>query len=104
MKNNVNWDQPEDFIPERFLRNGIFDSTKENFVPFGVGIRKCPGDKYAWINLFLLLIKLIQKTDRLDIKLKSNQVDIYEIDESSTFLPRPKKYFISLNNCERQNK
>ncbi|KAI3726588.1 hypothetical protein L1987_66386 [Smallanthus sonchifolius] len=42
------WDQPEKFIPERFLESSI-DFIKHNFelLPFGAGRRACPGRIYS---------------------------------------------------------
>ena len=32
------WDNPHEFIPERFLdHDGQFDDAKESFIPFGIG-------------------------------------------------------------------
>ncbi|XP_047316357.1 cytochrome P450 81C13-like [Impatiens glandulifera] len=49
------WDEPEKFKPERFEN---FESLEKNlkrirYIPFGDGIRKCPGDNMAlgWILL-----------------------------------------------------
>lgn len=56
------WERPEIFNPDRFLdENGKFISTHPAMMPFGAGKRKCPGEKIARLQLFLIFISLIQK-------------------------------------------
>nr|XP_016482051.1 PREDICTED: cytochrome P450 71A1-like [Nicotiana tabacum] len=54
-RNPKYWDNPEEFIPERFLENDI-DIKGQNFtlLPFGSGRRKCPA--------FNLGIKIVRTT------------------------------------------
>ncbi|XP_047471897.1 cytochrome P450 2L1-like [Penaeus chinensis] len=42
------WDQPEKFLPERWLdKDGKFCTKREGFLPFGVGKRVCLGESLA---------------------------------------------------------
>lgn len=57
------WENPEDFDPNRFLDSeGHFSGTsKMGFVPFGLGRRICPGESLAKTELFLLSATMLQK-------------------------------------------
>lgn len=56
------WTQPEVFNPDRFLSE---DKTKlikhDSFMPFGHGKRSCPGESLAQVELFMYLVKILQK-------------------------------------------
>lgn len=54
------WTDPEKFLPERFL-DGESKRPKHCFMPFGWGNRKCIGDHYAIMVVFLSIIKTLQK-------------------------------------------
>ncbi|XP_050695435.1 cytochrome P450 2L1-like [Eriocheir sinensis] len=55
------WNQPEKFMPERWLdESGKFVSKKEGFLPFGVGKRTCPGESLARMELFVFLTTIFQ--------------------------------------------
>jgi cytochrome P450 len=44
------WKDPDELIPERFLKNGDHDNDnfdQDNFMPFGVGRRRCIGSTFA---------------------------------------------------------
>lgn len=52
---------PYDFNPAHFLdQNGKF-LKKENFIPFSIGKRMCPGEQLARMELFLFFISLMQR-------------------------------------------
>ncbi|XVE78483.1 hypothetical protein DITRI_Ditri13aG0149100 [Diplodiscus trichospermus] len=85
------WDQPHDFVPERFLvqkkSEGIegwagFDPSRSPgalypneiisdfaFLPFGGGPRKCVGDQFALMESTVALAMLLQK---FDVELKGS--------------------------------
>ncbi|CAB4413962.1 unnamed protein product [Rhizophagus irregularis] len=54
------WENPDEFIPERFLNNEI---AKNAFIPFGGGTRICPGKNMSNVLMKTLLILLLRKYD-----------------------------------------
>lgn len=58
MNPNV-WDNPEAFIPERFLEN---DYRPNEYVPFGGGTKKCLGYGFALFEMKSVLFKLYRNT------------------------------------------
>lgn len=69
------WDNPDDFIPERFNYSESKERPKHYFMPFGWGGRKCIGDHYAVMIIFLTVIKIIKnynvsviKSNKLEVK------------------------------------
>ena len=88
------WTNAKEFRPERFLEDGIYKSTQNKaYIPFGVGRRVCLGEKMAIIDLFLVLVRLVQKTMDYDITLGKN----HGIDPDPNFLHFivPQQYNIS---------
>ena len=50
------WKDPEQYIPERFLKGSDHKIVKNSFIPFGGGMRICPGRHMALVELKTLLI------------------------------------------------
>ncbi|MED6193677.1 hypothetical protein PIB30_021818 [Stylosanthes scabra] len=75
------WDQPEEFIPERFLNSSI-DVKGNDFelIPFGAGRRGCPGIVFAMAVNELVLANLLHQ---FDWRLPSNEGNNY-LDMSET--------------------
>ena len=57
------WKSPNLFKPERFLDSEASKRPKHQFMPFGWGSRKCIGDHYAIMVIFLTLIRAIKRYD-----------------------------------------
>ncbi|KAL8093869.1 psoralen synthase-like isoform X2 [Apium graveolens] len=58
------WDNPEEFIPERFLNNHVdYKGLHFEFIPFGAGRRGCPGIQYAMAIDELALANLVHIFD-----------------------------------------
>ncbi|KAL6865291.1 hypothetical protein ACP4OV_016442 [Aristida adscensionis] len=58
------WDQPEEFMPERFLvEEAVMHAKAMDFTyrPFGAGRRVCPGMDYAARSVPLLLASILHK-------------------------------------------
>ena len=55
------WEDPEKFVPERFLdKEGKFFNSS-NVIPFSVGPRHCLGEQLAQMEIFISLVGLVQK-------------------------------------------
>ncbi|XP_054161142.1 steroid 17-alpha-hydroxylase/17,20 lyase-like [Oppia nitens] len=68
------WTRGLDFLPERFLDplDGHYRKPSPAYNPFGSGARKCVGERFAYAEIFLVLVRLLQRTNRYDIVLDSN--------------------------------
>ncbi|XP_051133333.1 cytochrome P450 736A117-like [Andrographis paniculata] len=53
------WEDPEDFIPERFMNNLVDFKARFQFIPFGGGRRGCPGSAFALGLAELALANLV---------------------------------------------
>lgn len=72
MRDPKSWDEPDKFVPERFLNNNFSDQAFEQmgtkgqdfrFLPFGSGRRACMGEPHASIVLHATIGALIQCFD-----------------------------------------
>ncbi|XP_078387818.1 cytochrome P450 2J2-like [Cetorhinus maximus] len=60
LSEETQWKDPGQFNPENFLNeNGEFFKP-DAFIPFSVGLRACPGEKLARMELFLFFTSLLQ--------------------------------------------
>lgn len=58
----VIWEEPEEFMPERFLNNSIdYKGFDFEFLPFGAGRRGCPDIEFALALNKLALANLVYK-------------------------------------------
>ena len=57
------FENPSQFIPERWLRGRPEQHQAHSFayVPFGHGPRMCIGRRFAELELYLLVIKILQR-------------------------------------------
>ncbi|KAJ1916820.1 hypothetical protein H4219_003553 [Mycoemilia scoparia] len=61
-RNPQYWDQPNKFIPERFLGEGAA-ARKRNMFGFSTGYRICSGRNLAWTEIFLTMSRLLRDYD-----------------------------------------
>ncbi|KAF0560064.1 cytochrome P450 [Gigaspora margarita] len=82
MNNPNHWKEPTKFDPDRFLSEeeggtGEFNKTcKNSYVPFGGGIRMCPGRNIALLELKLFVVLFYRKYD-LDLVNKNDPIKYY---------------------------
>lgn len=60
------WDNPEDFIPERFLDENTKFSN--NYFPFGAGPRMCIGNNFAMYEMILAVIAVVEQFEIIEKK------------------------------------
>ncbi|XP_009601421.1 6,7,8-trihydroxycoumarin synthase-like isoform X1 [Nicotiana tomentosiformis] len=71
------WENPEEFIPERFLNSNIdYKGQDFEFIPFGAGRRVCPGIALGVATLELILSNLVYAFDwELPCDMKKEDID-----------------------------
>ncbi|GLT84010.1 hypothetical protein SLE2022_022670 [Rubroshorea leprosula] len=76
----MSWEQPEEFIPERFLNSSIdFKGHDFQLIPFGSGRRGCPGILFATTISELFLANIVGKFDwTLPSGVKEKDIDMTE--------------------------
>lgn len=58
------WNEPDKFIPERFLGTSVdYKGKNFEFIPFGAGRRICPGISLGLANMELLLAEMLYHFD-----------------------------------------
>ena len=55
------WPEPEKFDPERFSEENKANIKPYTFLPFGVGPRICLGTRFAYMELKMMIVKLLQE-------------------------------------------
>ncbi|CAB4383673.1 unnamed protein product [Rhizophagus irregularis] len=88
------WENPDDFILKRFLKETNNEIAKNTFIPFGCGTRMCPGRYMPMAELKTLLILLFRKydvelVDNVSKEPKIQFTSVYECIEMKV-LVRPK--------------
>jgi len=97
---SVNWTDPLEFHPERFLKSGVDELDAQainNIATFSSGVRRCPGDKVAFSMIFMLLGTLIK---RYDIQLLQPPEDMQPIRGMTS---KPKHYLVGLSRTCQNN-
>ncbi|EFO88344.1 CRE-CYP-25A2 protein [Caenorhabditis remanei] len=69
-RNEANWENPDEFNPDRFLDTNEDKSstTQLKWIPFGVGPRYCVGMRFAEMEFKTTIAKLIEKFELSIIK------------------------------------
>ena len=82
------------FKPERFLDSkGKYLTTRpKTFIPFGVGRRVCLVEKLAIADLFLVLVRFLQKTYDYEIVLHMNNDENSLLPDPNPLEYHPKPY------------
>ena len=57
------WDDPERFDPDRFTPERSAGRPPEAFVPFGLGARRCIGERFALLEATLVLASFCQRLE-----------------------------------------
>ncbi|KAH9509334.1 Cytochrome P450 4F6 [Bulinus truncatus] len=60
-RNPVVWDQPNTFLPERFLAANVKDKDSFSFTPFSAGSRNCIGQNFALNEEKVLIARLMRR-------------------------------------------
>ncbi len=60
-RNEQYWENPEAFIPERFLPENSKNRVKNTYLPFGGGPRMCIGNNFALMEIQVVLTMLLQR-------------------------------------------
>ena len=91
--NPEEWEKPNELYPEHHLdsQGKINPSALTNIATFSSGIRRCPADKFAFYELFLLLGTIIKT---YDIKIVKPPEDM--VPRQGVAL-KPKPYTIALS-------
>lgn len=92
------WDEPQVFKPERFINaDGHHDTRMAAFIAFGLGRRACVGQKLALADLFLIVVRLLQQTKGMLIRLPGGpgSADLSgDANQNPEFLPHKYKIVI----------
>lgn len=60
-RNPEHWEQPDQFIPERFTPENIALRSKYAYLPFGAGPRQCIGMQFALQEIPMILASLVKR-------------------------------------------
>ncbi|XP_068144474.1 probable cytochrome P450 4p3 [Drosophila tropicalis] len=66
-RNPKYYDQPNEFIPERFLNDSTVQRHPYAFIPFSAGRRNCIGQKYAMTEMKTLLTYILKNYEILPV-------------------------------------
>lgn len=89
-----NWENPEKFLPERFLdESGNLRNLMQfpHFMPFSTGRRACLGKDIGKSEIFVLMACLMQ---RFTVKLPENVTPTLEPEIHFDLVPKPFKIVV----------
>ncbi|XP_022902146.1 probable cytochrome P450 303a1 [Onthophagus taurus] len=84
------WNDPQAFRPDRYIIDGKMMNLPENYIPFGLGKRRCMGETLAKGNLFIFMAALLQHFDFAIPH--GSEPTIVETDFLDGVTPGPKPY------------
>lgn len=79
------WENPEEFRPERFLTPDGKVLKDEQWIPFSLGKRMCPGETLASVEVFLYVTSLVHK---FRIEFPEGKRHNFEGNIGATFEPK----------------
>lgn len=82
------WSNPTEFRPERFLDENGDLIQHDGFLPFGLGKRRCLGEKMARSTLFLFFAAFMHQ---FDMELENNELPTMKGIDGITIAPQPFK-------------
>jgi cytochrome P450 len=85
------WEQPDDFIPERFDASRRRDYS-DHYFPFGAGPRMCIGNNFAMFEMALVLQEVLAT---YDLQLVGNQIEYHPL---ITLRPKNARVLFKLRN------
>ena len=88
--NEKYWDKPKQFNPYRFLdEDGVFveSGRLKSFLPFSAGIRGCPGEAFAKLELFMMISRMFRDF-RVELP-KGESLPSLEGELGITLSPKP---------------
>ncbi|KAI9296055.1 cytochrome P450 [Neoconidiobolus thromboides FSU 785] len=80
------WEDPDRFIPERWLENGEFKNNPD-FMAFSMGPRACVGRSLAWMEIYLVTTTLIRN-------FRFKRETIKEVSSKLFFIVKPSEPII----------
>ena len=75
MRDPDSWEEPLEFKPERFLASSILSEQVLKYIPFGSGLRGCPGANLANILIGTAVGTMVQW---FDWRIKGDKVNLEE--------------------------
>ncbi|KAG2262988.1 hypothetical protein Bca52824_070067 [Brassica carinata] len=76
------WENPDEFIPERFVDNNIEFMGSKGYIPFGFGRRNCPGMAYGNALLEEIIVNLLYRFDwKLPDGSKPEELNMEEVSQ-----------------------
>lgn len=88
------WSEPTHFRPERFLSDGEHPPQIDGYFPFGLGPRRCIGQRFALMEGVLVLATIAQR-----VRLSRADESPVEPSALATLRPSPSPYLVPLNRA-----
>ena len=86
MKDPETFPNPEEFNPDRFMKNGAFEPSP-NVIPFGVGKRRCIGETFAKTSIYLFFTGLLH-----EFAIEKDADDQLSLEPIQGFINKPQPF------------